>query len=87
MVTKLIFGTKCFIPLGDDKRSLARDLKNEKARAGQLEQNCDKLRDEVQMLTIEANNRSESWKNNENGYLQIIKDLKTEHQDLTLQLK
>lgn len=39
------------------------------------------------MLGIEFNNQKNHSKSTENGYLQIVKDLKQEHQELTVQLR
>lgn len=83
----LIFGTKCFIRLGDDKRSLLVELKSEKARCDQLEQNCDGLRDQLEKLRKEFNFAKDEHKNEELSYRRMIQDLQLENQNHVLEIK
>ena len=83
----LIFGTKCFIRLGDDKKSLLVELKSEKTRCDQLEQNSNGLRDQLEKLRKEFNCAKNDHKRDEGSCRLMIQDLKLENHNLVLEAK
>lgn len=71
----------------DDKKSLLVELKSEKARCDQLEQNSNGLRDQLEKLRKEFNCAKNDHKRDEGSCRLMIQDLKLENHNLVLEAK